>query len=69
MNEFNDDLKREGYWEEALHGGHYTYAGIYINGERRGYWRESWWPEIFNFDDVKIFSAEKYQIVHKHFYL
>jgi hypothetical protein len=38
MNKFNEERKREGYWEIHWHSGKLHFRGNYLNGKKIGYW-------------------------------
>jgi antitoxin component YwqK of YwqJK toxin-antitoxin module len=43
MNQFNQQGKREGYWEEYFSNGNVFHKGNYVNGGMDGYWE--WYYE------------------------
>jgi len=37
---YNDNNKKEGYWEEYFHDGKIYSKGHYVNGKQHGYWEQ-----------------------------
>lgn len=38
MNQYNEQGKKHGYWEEYWYNGNLIRKGHYLNGQKYGYW-------------------------------